>query len=151
METSTSIQSTSTDQRYDLFLKRVGLVLIISAFLGYFALGPIDTNSILGQWFHFDVNQNLLHLLIGLLAVVAGWKGSQMAQRTTAAAIGVLAIVATAYSIYRYDFPAPNALIANIETPWESLFYLIIGLWALWVVLMPAGPVFIKDDKPASL
>jgi hypothetical protein len=32
------------------------------------------------------------------------------------------------------------------------LVYLALGLWALWVVLMPPGPIFVKDEleKPNS-
>lgn len=137
----------SSEQRYDLFLKRVGLVFLACSLLGFMALGPVANNSLLNQYFSFDVNQNLVHLVLGLLSLVIFWKGSTTVQRYTAALIGVLAIIATAYSIYRYDFPAPNALFVNISTPWESLFYLVIGLWALWVVLMPAGPMFVKDTK----
>ncbi len=138
------------EQQYDLFLKRIGMVLIASAFLGYLALGITPDGSLLSKWLYFDANQNLLHVVIGVIALVAARKGSLVICRYASAIIGVLAIVAAAYSIYRYDFPSPNALIINIETPLETVFYLALGLWSLWVVLMPAGPVFVKDQNQLS-
>lgn len=135
------------NQRFDLFLWRVGGLLAILGLAGYLFLGPTADSSILQRWFYFDYNQNLLHLVAAVVALLTAWKGGEMGQRVVAASISVLALGAGAMAIYRAAVFAPNLWVLHISSPWEALFYIVLGLWGLWVVLMPAGPVFVRDQN----
>lgn len=135
------------NQRYDLFLWRCGALLALMTLAGYLFLGPSEDSSVFGRWFSFDYNQNILHFVLALVALGAAWKGSQTVQKVVAATFGGLFVILAGLAIYRSDIFSPNLLMIHISSPWEALFYLFAGLWALWVVLMPAGPVFVKDDQ----
>ena len=132
--------------QFKRFLKWSGMLLVAAAILGYFGLGPSANASALGNYLYFDTNQSIIHLMLGLIALAAARFDNETLHRYVTAILGIIAITVTAYSFYRVSAPTPNLFLANIETPWESLLYLAFGLWALWVVLMPPGPVFVKDD-----
>jgi hypothetical protein len=132
--------------QYKKFLNWAGILLLSAAILGFFGLGPTSNASALGDVMYFDNNQSLIHLVLALIALAATRFNYEPLHRYLTAALGVMAISVTAYSFYRVGAPSPNLFVANIETPWESLLYLGFGLWALWVVLMPPGPVFVKED-----
>lgn len=132
--------------QFKRFLNRAGILLLTAAILGFFGLGPTANASALGNYIYLDINQSIIHLALALLALVGARFNYEPLHRYVTAALGVIAISVTAYSFYRVGAPAPNLFVANIETPWESLLYLGFGLWALWVVLMPPGPVFVKED-----
>ncbi len=132
--------------QFKRFLNWAGILLVVAAILGYFGLGPSANASALGNALYFDEIQSIIHLVLGLIALASVRFDYEPLHRYTTAALGVIAISVTAYSFYRVGAPAPSLFVANIETPWESLLYLGFGLWALWVVLMPPGPVFVKED-----
>lgn len=132
--------------QFKRFLNWAGIILVAIAILGFFGLGPTANASVFGGNLYFDNIQSIIHLLLGIVALASTRFSSEPLHRYLTAALGVIAISATAYSFYRVGAPTPNLFVANIETPWESLLYLAFGLWALWVVLMPPGPVFVKED-----
>lgn len=133
--------------QYQKFLKYSSLILLAAVLLGFIGLGPTANNSIFGTLLFFDNVQSVIHLLLAIIAIAAYLSRNEDVQRYTTAALGVLAITATVFSFYRAGAPLPNAYIANIEIPIESLLYLAWGLWALWVVLMPPGPIFVKEEQ----
>lgn len=132
--------------QFKRFLNWAGIILITAAILGFFGLGPSANASALGGGLYFDNNQSIIHLVLGLIALVGVRFDFEPLHRYLTAILGIIAISVTAYSFYRVGAPTPNLFVANIETPWESLLYLGFGLWALWVVLMPPGPVFVKEE-----
>ena len=132
--------------QFKRFLNRAGVILLAAAVLGFFGLGPTANASMLGSILYFDNNQSIIHLALAIIALASARFNYEPIHRYLTAALGVIAISVTAYSFYRVGAPSPNLFVANVETPWESLIYLGFGLWALWAVLMPPGPIFVKDD-----
>ena len=133
--------------QYKQFLWWGGISLLAVGLLGFVGLGPTPDSSLLGGWLYFDVNQSLIHLVFGLLAMLAVKFDYEPVYRYFTALIGVIGVSLAAYSIYRINAPTPNIFILNIETPLESFVYLVFGLCALWVVLMPPGPLFVKEES----
>lgn len=133
--------------QYQKFLKYSSLALLVAVLLGLTGLGPTANNSLLGTYLFFDNVQSVIHLLLAILALAGYLSKNEDIQRYITAAFGVLAITITVFSFYRAGAPLPNAYISNIEIPIESLLYLAWGLWALWVVLMPPGPIFVKEEQ----
>lgn len=132
--------------QYKKFLKIISAAFLASGVVGLTVLGPTPNSSVLGSHLYFDQIQSIIHLLLAAITFGAYHLRNEDVQRYITAGIGVLAITITVFSFYRLSAPSPNAYVANIEPPLESLIYLGIGLWALWVVLMPPGPLFVKED-----
>lgn len=136
--------------QYTSFLRISSIILTVAGVLGFLGLGPTANSSLLGSYLYFDSIQSIIHLLLAAITFAALMSKNEDVQRYITAAIGVITITVTAYSFYRLGAPTPNIYAINIEVPLESLVYLAYGLWALWVVLMPPGPIFVKDSDSES-
>ena len=117
------------------FLKYGGIVLVAVAVVGWLGL----TNGI--EFFQLDAGENLVHTVLGVvaLAVAFGLKNEQF-QKWLVAAVGLLALVATVYSLISPSggafaaatgFAKPNAGFTNLENPADTVLHLVVTVWAL--------------------
>ncbi len=129
------------------FLKYGGIVLVLLAVVGWIGI----TNNI--DFFQLDAGENVVHAVLGVvaLAVAFGIKNEQF-QKWLVAAVGVLALVATLYSLVGPTggafasgaFKSPNVFgVANLENPADTVLHLVVTVWAL-------AAAFMKQPAPAA-
>lgn len=109
------------------FLLWGGLVLAIVAFLGFWGvIGPTAEDSFFGASWWFGNGENWAHLIIGLIAFIAGFALPTGSQRGLVIIVGIIAVLIGVYSVFRQEF-----LGANLENPADTILHIVIGLWAL--------------------
>lgn len=109
------------------FLTWGGLILIIVGILGFIGvIGPTAEESIFGTSWWFDNGENWAHLIVGVVGLLVGLKGSMSSQRTLTLIVGVVAVLIGLFSIFKSNF-----LGANLENPADTILHLVVGIWAL--------------------
>ncbi len=109
------------------FLTWGGLILIIVGILGFIGIiGPTAEDSMFGASWWFDNGENWAHLIIGIVGLLVGLKGSISSQRSLTLIVGVLAVLIGIYSIFKSSF-----LGAMLQNPADTILHLVIGIWAL--------------------
>lgn len=113
------------------FLSIGGVVLVVIALLGFFGvIGPTAEESIFGAPWWFDNKENWVHLVLGVVALLAGFALPATAQKPLVLVLGVIGVLIGIYSIFRQDF-----LGANLQNPADTLLHIVIGAWALFAGL----------------
>jgi hypothetical protein len=114
------------------FLQIGGVVLVLVAILGYVGIiGPTPSQSLFGENWYFDNAENVAHLVLGVVALVAAFALKNPEQQKWL--VWVVGIVALLVGLY--GFVNPMLLGANLETPADNLLHLVIGVWAVWSAL----------------
>lgn len=115
------------------FLKVGGIILVLVAILGFIGIiGPTPERSLFGEFWWFDNAENLVHLILGVVALAAVYslKDAQM-QKWLVLIVGVVAL---AFGIINFFLPgeAPNFYgVANLESPADTILHLLIGVWGI--------------------
>lgn len=110
------------------FLKVGGVVLILVAILGYVGvIGPTPDRSIFKEAWWFDSGENIAHLVLGVVALIAAFAIPSGLQRPLVMVLGVFGVLVGLYSL----MGRMNFLGANLENPADSLLHLVVGAWAL--------------------
>lgn len=109
------------------FLTGGGVVLVLVAVLGYVGIiGPTSAQSLFGGAWYFDNGENVAHLVLGVVALVAAFVLNASMQK---ALTGLVALVAVFFGLY--GFLTPNAFgYANLENPLDNVLHLAIAAWA---------------------
>jgi len=109
------------------FLRVGGVVLIVVGILGFAGvLGPTADKSIFGANWWFDNGENWVHLILGIVAVIAAYAVGPEVQKPLTVVVGVIAVLAGLYSIFQ-----PTLLGSNLENPADTILHLVVGIWAL--------------------
>ena len=117
------------------FLLIGGVVLVLVGILGFVGvIGPTPDKSLLGANWWFDNYENWAHLVLGIVALIAGFVFPAMVQRPITLLVGVVGVAIGIYSIYN-----PDLLGANLENPADTVLHIVVGLWALAAGLMDKG------------
>lgn len=124
------------------FLKYGGIVLLVVGIVGYSGV----TNSI--EFFQLDAGENAVHTLLGIVAIALGFgvKGMEAAKKWIVVAVGLLALIATIYSLITPSgafvaatgFSNPNAGFTNLENPADTVLHLVVTVWAAAAAFMTA-------------
>lgn len=131
-------------QRYLLI---AGWTLLTASLLGFLALGPTSSNSLLGSGLYLDIPQNILHALLGVACLAyVRFVHSDRSLRIASGALGVLTLIISVLAFLNYQNPAPNVGFLNVEGL-DTGLYLAMALIGFWVAFMPDGPMFVKEDK----
>lgn len=110
------------------FLQIGGAVLILLAILGYAGvIGPDAASSIFGANWYFDNAENIAHLVLGIVAILASFALSGALQKPLVLVLGVVGVLVGIYSIFW-----PIFLGANLENPADTLLHILVGAWALF-------------------
>ena len=117
------------------FLQVGGIVLVLVAILGYVGvIGPVPEDSIFGAAWYFDNAENIAHLVLGIVALIAAYALNAGLQKTLVVIVGVIGLLVGLYSL----FGSTSLLGAYLENPADSILHLAIGAWALWAGLKKA-------------
>lgn len=110
------------------FLQIGGTVLILVAILGYAGvIGPDAASSIFGANWYFDNAENIAHLVLGIVAILASFALPSALQKPLVLVLGVVGVLVGIYSIFW-----PTFLGANLENPADTLLHILVGAWALF-------------------
>jgi len=121
------------------FLILGGIVLILVAILGAAGvIGPTAEQSIFGAPWWFDVYENWVHGILGIVALIAAYTLPATMQKPLVIIVGVLALLFMLYS----GFVSENFYGAMLQNPADTVLHLVVGVWALWAALR-------KDSMPA--
>lgn len=120
------------------FLQLGGAVLVLVAILGYVGvIGPTSEQSIFGGAWFFDNAENVAHLVLGVVALLAAFWLSASLQKPLVIAVGVVAVLVGLWSLV----VSTSLLGANLENPADTLLHLVVGAWALWAGLRSDSPM----------
>ena len=120
------------------FLKLGGLVLVIVGILGFIPgiIGPTPSQSIFGSNWYFDNYENGAHVVLGVVAILAGYYLPVLWQRYLTGLVAIIALFAGLFSI------AGSAVLlgANLENPLDTILHLVVGAWAAVAVIWNREP-----------
>lgn len=118
------------------FLLIGGGVLIVVGILGFVGIiGPTPAQSIFGSAWYFDNAENGAHLVLGIVAVVAGLYLSNRINRPLTLIVGLVGVF---FGIYSAVF-STVFLGATLQNPPDTLLHFAIGAWALVAGLWNRG------------
>ena len=111
------------------FLKVGGVILLVVGILGFILPG----GRLIGTSWYFDFAENVVHTVLGIVALVAAYSLPEGAQRGLVWIVGVVALVFTVWGYLVAGNPAPNWYgITNLENPLDNILHLVVGVWAVW-------------------
>ncbi len=107
------------------FLMIFGVILVVLAVLGF--SNAFKQNDVL----MFTRNENMAHLVVGLVALVAYYFASSNLQKNLTLLIGVVALYFGVHGLFLSPTINPNYFnVANLEYV-QSILYLVFGVWGL--------------------
>ncbi len=111
------------------FLQIGGIVLVLIAVLGYVGvIGPTPDASIFGAFWYFDNVENIVHLILGVVALAAVYALPMNLHKPLVVLVGIVAVLAGLYSLL-----VGNMLLgAGLENPADTALHLVVGAWALY-------------------
>lgn len=115
------------------FLQVGGIVLLVVGVLGYFGIiGPTSDSSIFGTYWVFDNAENIAHVVLGIVALLAVYflKASNQ-QKWLVALVGILGVLFGIYSLFGPIPTGATFLGAALQNPTDTILHLVIGVWAL--------------------
>ena len=113
------------------FLKVGGIVLVVLGVLGYL----LPEGRLLGDSFYLDNAENIAHLVLGIVALIAAYTLPTGAQRGLVWIVGLVAILFAVWGFMVAGNEAPNWYgITNLENPLDNLLHLAVAIWAIWAV-----------------
>lgn len=125
------------------FLQVGGIILVLIAILGYVGIiGPTPESSIFGTGWWFDNAENVAHLVLGVVALLAAVVlKNAMHQQWLVAIVGVLGILFGVYSLFGGIPEGTVFMGANLENPLDTVLHLVVGAWALVAA-------FLRKNRP---
>lgn len=110
------------------FLQIAGVVLVLLGVLGFVGvIGPTPDKSVLGDAWWFDNGENWAHLVLGVVALGAGFLLAENFQKLLVRVLGIVAVLVGLYSLVI----GPSFLGSNLENPLDTILHLAVGAWAI--------------------
>lgn len=113
------------------FLKVGGTILVLVAVLGFIGVIGPTTNSLFGSYWYFDNAENWVHLVLGIVALIAIFALPATVHKPLVIVVGVVAVLFGFYSLFGSVPEGTNFLGAGLENPTDTVLHLVIGAWAL--------------------
>jgi hypothetical protein len=119
------------------FLQIGGAILLILGIVGYLGIFTRENTP----WFWLDQGENVAHIVLGIVALAAGFLlRDPMLQRWLVIIVGVVGVLAGLYGFLVAGQPEPNvAGVSNLENPSDNLLHLVVGAWALFAAFRPTA------------
>lgn len=80
------------------------------------------------------MGENWVHLILGVVALLAAFWAPAEVQKPLVIVVGVLALFFAVYNVFSTSF-----LGANLESPADLILHLAVGVWALWAGVRSAS------------
>lgn len=107
------------------FLMVIGVVLVVLAILGFSDV--LKQNDVL----MFNRNENIVHLIVGAIALVAYYFAKANLQKNLTLLAGVIALYFGVHGLFLSPTAELNYFdVANLEYV-QSVLYLALGVWGL--------------------
>lgn len=115
------------------FLTLGGITLVLVGVLGYFGpIGPEAVNSIFGDMWYFDKWENIVHTILGVVALLAAFTFPASIQKPLVIVVGLVALYFAYYSgVVSSDYYG----YAMLQNPADTILHIVVGVWALWSAL----------------
>lgn len=113
------------------FLQVGGVVLVLVAVLGYVGLIGPTSDSLFGEYWYFDNAENIAHLVLGVVALIASVTISSSLQRYLTIAVGALAFVVALVSLVGQIPMGTTLLGAALQNPFDTVLHIVVGVWAV--------------------
>lgn len=123
------------------FLTIGGVILLLLGVLGLILPG----GEILGKSWYLTSGENVAHLFLGLVALAAvfapGLKDLLSPYyKPIVILVGIVALFFGVYGFVVANEPPLNTFgLANLETPYDNILHLVVGVWALAAAMMKGG------------
>jgi len=114
------------------FLKVGGIILILVAILGFIGIIGPTADSLFGTAWYFDDAENIAHLVLGIVAWILVYYGSENIQKLVVQILGVVGILVGLYSIIGPVTTGTNLLGAQLQNPTDTILHIAVGAWALY-------------------
>lgn len=116
------------------FLSLGGVVLVLIGVLGFIGvIGPTASQSIFGAGWWFDNAENVAHLVLGVVAILAVYTVKDAALlKWLTILVGALALVVGLYNLSGEI----QLLGANLESPADLILHFAVGVWGLYAGFM---------------
>ena len=116
------------------FLQVGGVVLVLVGVLGMAGvIGPTPAKSMFGAMWWFDTPENVAHLTLGVVGLLASFTLNTQMQKMLVMLLGVVGVL-----VGLYNLTSMGLLGANLEVPTDMVLHLVVGTWALYASLMGA-------------
>jgi len=110
------------------FLILGGVVLVLVGVLGMAGIiGPTAADSVFGSTWWFDPAENIAHLVLGVVALIAAFVLPAGMQKVLVILVGLLALGVGVYNL----MGSTMLLGANLESPADTVLHLAVGIWAM--------------------
>ena len=116
------------------FLQLGGVILVLLAVIGF--LAP----NLAGDFLNFDMYENWVHLLLGVVALVLAPLPVGDLKKWVVVLVGLLALAFAILGFMVRSNPSPNFYgVANLENPVDNVLHLVVGVWALFAAFNKKG------------
>ncbi len=112
------------------FLLAGGAVLLLVGILGAAGvIGPTADESIFGATWFFDYWENVVHTILGIVALIAAFVLPHKLQKPLVVIVGVVALLFGLYSAFvSSDFMG----YAMLQQHADTVLHLGVAVWAFW-------------------
>lgn len=111
------------------FLMIGGVVLLLLGLLGF----VLPEGKILGDAWFLTMGENMAHLVLGAVALLAIYTLEAEMQKWLVIVVGAVALFFGLYGFMLPAYPPLNTFgLANLETPYDNVLHLAVGAWAFY-------------------
>ena len=115
------------------FLIVGGIILVLVGVLGaYGPIGPTAADSIFGGTWYFDYWENVVHTILGVVALIAAFAFPRSIQKPLVVIVGLVALYFAAYSGFSSSDYYGYAMLQQHA---DTALHVVVGVWALWAAL----------------
>ncbi|MBI3495116.1 hypothetical protein HY065_00630 [Candidatus Berkelbacteria bacterium] len=109
------------------FLMIGGVILLALGIIGF--IFP----NLLGSTLNFDVYENVIHTVLGVVALGAYyWAGADV-QKNLVRLVGIIAAIVAIGGFMVVGKASPNFFGANLENPIDNIIHVVVALWGIYV------------------
>lgn len=115
------------------FLLYGGIILIVVGVLGFFGIiGPDSGSSIFGDFWWFDNAENIAHLVLGVVALVALYVFPGNLHKPLVLLVGAIGLLVGVYSLFFSEGGSAGFIGAMLQNPADTVLHLVVGVWGVW-------------------
>jgi hypothetical protein len=118
------------------FLTIGGVIVLLYGIVGFL----VPDQHLLADLLLFTGAENIAHVVLGIVAIAAGYVLGADLQKWLTAVVGATALVFLVIGLIVMGTPPLNLGLANLELV-DDVVHLVVGIWALWAAFRPMGAI----------